>query len=128
MLSVGRSQSRSHVARCDSSVAQGAWLDPSAEAKRISVHRGNEGKAQGRQTPKWRLPEKAAGQSAWPLGWVGRVRFAVARLPGFTPSPLALVSVPSRFATLEPRRVEPPGAFAAALGEALVSRPGWPAD
>jgi len=52
MLSVGRSQSRSRVARCDSSVAKGAWLDPSAEAKRISVHRGNEGKAQGRQTPK----------------------------------------------------------------------------
>ena len=128
MLSMGRSQSRSHVARCDSLVAEGAWLDPPAEAKRISLHCGNEGKVLGRQTPKWRPPEKAAVQPARLLGWVGRVRFAVARLPGFTPSPLALVSVPSRFATLEPRCVEPLGALAAALGWALVSCSGWSAD
>ena len=88
MLSVGRGQSRSHVARGDSSVAKGARLDPPAEAKRISVHRGNGGEAQGRQTPKSRLPGKAAVQPARLLGRIGRVRFAVVRLGGFTPSPL----------------------------------------
>ena len=76
------------------------------------MRRGNGGKVQGRQTPNWRLPEKAAVQPARLLGWAGRVRFAVARLRGFPPSSLALVSVPARFATPEPRCVEPLGALA----------------
>ena len=42
--------------------------------------------------PKSRLPEGTAVQLARLPGWAGRVRLAVARLPGLTPPPLALVS------------------------------------